>query len=195
MPNEPESPILSPAERRRQKREARKAERAEKTSAAKGVRARKAAVKWALVVLVAGLLVFFIVRAAMRDSSPVTSDERFPYGKVHWHAKLRVIECGQVKDFSHLGSSTTHVGTTMLHTHGDNTIHIEGAPTRWSDITLQRFFGGINYPFSSTRLGEHENGEACPIGNPGTVTVTVDGQPAVAAVALKDKQEIVVEFG
>ncbi len=186
----------SPAERRRQKRELRRTERRSQAKAAKSSQRTNKAIKWGIVVLLVGAAIFFVVRAASQASAAAPK-EKFPYGTVHWHAKLAVSECGVPHDFSNLGDAVHHAGLTMLHTHGDNTIHIEGAPQYWHQITLGQYFKAINYPFSDTQLGKYKNGDPCPDGQPGTVKVIVDGQHSgvKSDLVLRDGKSIRVEYG
>ena len=77
--------------------------------------------------------------------------------------------CCEYRSLQGIGSETNHVGNAILHTHGDNRYHLEGAPDYVSETTLDKFFSAIGVPVSNEQLYEYHNGQLCPNGTPGTI--------------------------
>ena len=107
-----------------------------------------------------------------------TPDAPYTKGPVHWHANFEVELCGQKQDFTSYGSGQHHAGLSLLHTHGDGVIHIEGAILKQEDIALGKFFDGIDIPFDRDRIMDKKNGDECSPGKPGQVKMFVDGVPS-----------------
>lgn len=180
---------------RREQREARKQQRAAEREVRMAQMSRKKTIKsvitWSIILLAIGGVVWWIVAQATVDRGV-----QFPYGQVHWHARLDISVCGEPRGLEHLGSTSHHVGLPLLHTHGDNLIHVEGAPRYFKDITLGRFFNGLGIEFSNTGIYEYENGDACPNGTPGTLQVSVNGESIQNATeySIRDDDEIKITF-
>lgn len=180
---------------RRAEREARKKEREAKREEQMARHKRKKTIKsfltWSIVVLAIAGIGWWVF-------SQVTADRGigFPYGQVHWHSSLDINVCGEPRGIEHLGSTSHHIGLQLLHTHGDNLVHVEGAPRYFSDITLGRFFNGLGIEFSDTGIYEYEDGDVCPDGNPGILKVSVNGEPIQNATqySVKDEDEIKITF-
>ena len=122
---------------------------------------------------IAAIAWFFLFSAA----EPVdydTSGLSFPLGNVHWHATPIITVCGQnVPILMPVGSG--HFGSSLLHTHDDAKIHIEGTVSDPSQITLGLFMANIRMNFSETTLIDKENGDLCPNGQAGKVKLLVNG--------------------
>ena len=104
-------------------------------------------------------------------------------GQVHWHALMKITICGEKRDLPRAeGTDTVHGkhfrGIPLLHTHDDNTIHIEGVVGKKEDINLGRFFDVIDVPFSQTEIMDKKAGDACPGSEtPGKLALAVNGVP------------------
>jgi hypothetical protein len=122
---------------------------------------------------------------------------KFQYGKVHWHAKIKLETCGEYHSISGIGSENNHVGNDILHTHGDNLYHLEGSPTFISEITLGEFFEVIHVPVSDDRMYDYKNGQACPNGTIGYVKMTVNDISVanITGYVPKDQDNITIIFG
>ena len=105
----------------------------------------------AAVILIGIVFLFYRAITISKDFEPYTS------GLVHWHVDFSVRLCGQEVDFSNLGSETHHVGLPLLHTHGDNKIHIEGTVARAEDIAVGKFFEAIGHKFTSNSFDDYTN--------------------------------------
>lgn len=116
---------------------------------------------------------------------------------VHWHAALTMSVCGSARtlkerDFDRpLGPAA---GTALLHTHGDDIIHIEGRIPSKDDITLGAFFSELGIAFAPDRFMDKQGQGACHDGNADTLHVSVNGtdvnDPAHYVVQDRDKIEI-----
>ncbi len=113
----------------------------------------KKVIGWAIFAIIILGILFLFYRAIniSKNFQPYTS------GTVHWHADFNVKLCGQELDFSNLGGEAHHVGLPLLHTHGDNKVHIEGAISRPEEITIGRFFDAIGNKFTSTNFDDYTN--------------------------------------
>lgn len=129
-----------------------------------------------LLVLVAiiGAIVYGSRKGETNNVTPKTSGT-YTDGPVHWHANFEVDLCGAKQDFSSYGA-VQHAGSSLLHTHGDGVIHIEGRIISKEDIALGRFFDEIDIPFGRDRIMHKKNGDECTPGKPGQVKMFVNGQ-------------------
>lgn len=181
--------------KKRERQEARKqqraAEREERIAQARRKKTFKSFIIWSVAILALGGIVWWVASQATTDRGV-----EFPYGSVHWHATLDIRVCGEPAGVEDLGSTSSHVGLSLLHTHGDNLVHVEGAPRYFSDITLGRFFNGLGIEFSDTGIYGYENGDLCPNGSPGTLSVSVNGEPIQNATQypVKDENQIKIAF-
>ena len=125
---------------------------------------------WVFALLIIIGLVYWIY------SSIGTSEPPFAVGNpIHWHAKLDLETCGKVRDdLLKLGGATSHAGSSQLHTHGDNTIHIEtNIIYKAEDIALGKFFDNVKLKFDRDKLLDKTNGDLCN-GKPGAVKMWVN---------------------
>ncbi len=129
--------------------------------------AKKRVVKYSLIAVAVVLAVLAVsrVKTPQSDDFPITTP-------IHWHAKLAVYLCGKYKDLSSFGRAGM-AGNSLTHTHGDNTVHMEGVVRRRSDLTLSNFFKAVGIPFSKDKLFNYSNGDLCD-GRPGKVKVLVN---------------------
>ena len=92
-------------------------------------------------------------------------------GPVHWHADFEIWKCGQKLDMINPSGMSSLVGTSTLHEHGDDRIHLEGVPVKPDDASIGKFFkviGGklipgalilpVNGDIESMRDGDMCNG-------------------------------------
>lgn len=117
------------------------------------------------------LLIYWLVSIA--------GQETYTQGQVHWHAGLAISACGEPIPLPRPQGGSVHgqqfVGTPFMHLHAEPAIHIEGVVRKKEDITLGRFMESIDMPFTAETLLGHTNGDLCPDGKPGTVTLLVNG--------------------
>ena len=100
-------------------------------------------------------------------------------GPVHWHADFEIFVCGKPLDIKSPENILNRVGTSVLHEHGDNRIHIEGVLLRVEDASLGRFFRVIGGYLTGSSLAvptdkglvTANNGDLCPDGSPGVLQV------------------------
>lgn len=103
-----------------------------------------------------------------------TSSLSFPLGNIHWHATPVVNICGENKAIPK-PSAGRHLGSSLLHTHEDRLIHLEGTVSSPSQITIGAFMTNIGVRFSQNELADKKNGDACPNGEIGQVKLLVNG--------------------
>lgn len=113
----------------------------------------------------------------IRYLKATTPEALYTAAPVHWHAKFEVELCGQKQDFSSYGAGSSHAGSPLLHTHGDEIVHIEGQVIEKEDIALGKFFDNINVPFDQDRIMDKKNGDECSAGKPGQVKMLVNDKP------------------
>lgn len=126
---------------------------------------------WAIVLLVIGGVFWWGYTAYKNRPAPYTS------GPIHWHALVDLEMCGQHVNLINAFPGSPMIGPMLTHTHGDNKIHIEGQIWKKEDIALGTFMDGIKAKFSETQIKDKRNGDTCPDGNAGTVTMFVNDQP------------------
>lgn len=147
------------------------------------------AVKW-------GILILIVIGTMWWIFSSVSERVSWPYGDVHWHANLRIEACDDVRSLSDLGSQSVHYGTPTVHTHGDNTYHLEGDPQYEDRATLGAFFDAINVPFSNMGIFEYADGGSCPDGSNEFIVLVNEEQIQNATGYLpKDGDTIDIRFG
>ncbi|MBI4739249.1 hypothetical protein HY772_06880 [Candidatus Woesearchaeota archaeon] len=79
-------------------------------------------------------------------------------GPVHWHADYELIICGEHKELVDPRSLLLNrVGTSTLHEHNDNRIHIEGTPRTLESVNLGAFFRVLNGHLEPGWLHFHSN--------------------------------------
>ena len=102
-------------------------------------------------------------------------------GPVHWHAEYEIWDCGKELDLTDPEGFTNKIGSSSLHEHNDNWIHLEGVVTSESEATLGNYFksvggslsnDGFKYPTSEGLVARHD-GDVCSNGFPGTLQVFV----------------------
>ncbi|MCH7567996.1 MAG: hypothetical protein IIA87_01110 [Nanoarchaeota archaeon] len=108
-------------------------------------------------------------------------------GPVHWHADYQVLVCGERLDLIDPEGLSNRIGTTILHEHGDDRIHLEGTLREVKDASLGRYFqaiggelesapGHLIYPTEDKGIINYQNGDLCPDGSLGTLKVYVNGK-------------------
>ncbi len=185
---------LTKAEKKEIKKEQRQTEKEVHEKNKKRIKIIKSLFKYSLLLLILagfGYGLFKILTIKTLDKS-----DFFKEGNVHWHAKADIFICGEYKTLEHLGTENHHAGLSLLHTHGDNTIHVEGKPFRYSDITLGKYFGAINIPFGADRVMDKINGDKCPDGKEGKLTVLLNRKPLENAInySVKDGDDFEIRF-
>jgi hypothetical protein len=114
----------------------------------------------------------------------------------HWHAPFKIVICGE--RIPPLPASDGDV-----HTHGDDVIHIH--PHGWGsagrNATIAAFMRSAALSVTETaitiRARTVENGDRCPDGRPGHVSVLINDRPArdVAGYIPRDGDQIEFRFG
>lgn len=61
-------------------------------------------------------------------------------GPVHWHADFQIWNCGQRVDLIDPTGLDNKIGTSLLHEHNDNRMHVEGPVLDYKEISLGTFF-------------------------------------------------------
>lgn len=151
---------------------------------------------------VSGLVVVVVVGGggvgyiAMSRTSATSNSETYTAAPVHWHATLSMSTCGVSETISDLGDQNLYEGLPLLHTHGDDRIHVEGRIIKAEDISLGRFFDSINIPFDTDRFMDKQGTDACNDGSSDSLHVTVNGSeiPDPRNYVVKDGDQINVRF-
>ncbi len=95
-------------------------------------------------------------------------------GPVHWHAKIELELCGESRPLTDPNVKSMK-GPSITHTHGDDTMHMEGIVRKKEDIALGRFMDEMDVEFSSETIMEYTNGDICPNATtPGQVKMYVN---------------------
>ena len=185
---------LTKADKKELKKEQKQLERNISEKSRKRKKLFKNLIKYSLVLIILagigyGLFTFII------NSEP-SEENKFKEGLVHWHAKTSISVCGEIRSLENLGTEENLAGLPLLHTHGDNLIHIEGRPVTYDDVTLGRYFDSIDIPFSNEKLMEKTNGDKCPDGKEGELTVLLNKKPLENPVnySVKDNDEFIIRF-
>ncbi len=74
------------------------------------------------------------------------------HGPVHWHADFELWKCGEKIDLKEPEGLSNRIGSSLLHEHGDNRIHIEGVVSDTDDVALHHFFDFIGGRLTSTEM-------------------------------------------
>jgi hypothetical protein len=99
-------------------------------------------------------------------------------GPIHYHADFEIYNCGEYIDIKNPKGFSNKIGSSVIHEHGDNRIHLEGVLLDKHDASLGHFFAEIGGSMDENRLtiptnqGEItlQNGKLC------------DGRPAAFQV-------------
>ncbi len=105
-------------------------------------------------------------------------------GQVHWHAHLKINVCGQNIPLPKPKAGTSvhgepFVGIPFMHLHNEPQIHIEGTVRSAEEITLGKFMEVIGLNFKEGELLNKKNGDSCPDGTSGRVSVLVNGRESL----------------
>jgi hypothetical protein len=125
-------------------------------------------------IVIAGAAGFFLLQPAPETGDFETSGLSFPLGNIHWHAAPTVTICGENVPIPtpRIGG---HLGSSLLHTHDDAQIHVEGTVSNPSQITLGKFMENIGMKFSQNELLDKKNGNVCFGSGEGKVKLIVNG--------------------
>ncbi|MGQ0571702.1 MAG: hypothetical protein ACT4P5_19540 [Armatimonadota bacterium] len=142
--------------------------------------------------LVVGLIVFLIYQAVV---STVGADTSAPKVGDHWHAPFKVVVCGE-----RVGPLPPSAGD--IHSHGDDVIHSHPSrpDTAGRNASISAFLAGAPLKVTQTALDVsgkvYKNGDKCPDGRPGTISVLVNGQPRddFASYVPKDGDQLEFRF-
>lgn len=121
----------------------------------------------AAVLLVGGLVYRAVVGTTGASAGPRLGD--------HWHAPFRVVVCGE-----RLPPLPATPGD--IHSHGDDVIHIHPSTsaTTGRNATLAAFLATTTLRVTASELSvggrTYRNGDTCPDGRPGRVSVLVNGR-------------------
>jgi hypothetical protein len=98
-------------------------------------------------------------------------------GPVHWHLDYEVWVCGERLDLINPRGLENKIGTSELHEHNDDQIHVEGTLIKKSEADLHSYFEAIGgrltkeelvYPTEEKGIVDVKNGDLCN-GVPGTL--------------------------
>ena len=124
-------------------------------------------------------------------------------GPVHWHADYEIWICGEQKELRDPEGFENKVGTSVLHEHNDNRIHIEGVVEKLGDVSLGAYFSSIGgllthhdlrFP-SEDGFREVKDGIPCPGDVQGILKVYVNGKLAEEPESYVPSPEINVPPG
>jgi len=99
---------------------------------------------------------------------------------LHWHANLEITQCGEdfflpVEDGA-LNAQHTHDEENKIHLHSMvKTTKVEVVEKE--KLLLSDLFEQSNIKFDKECLGDYCNGDVCPDGSEGKVSMTVNGEP------------------
>ena len=189
---------LSKHKQRLQRVQERKAERLQSLNAgSNSPPAWKSFIPWiaGLVVLV-GLGYGIYSYLSSQPPAPV-SDIPFPLVNIHWHADLELDLCGVKSQLPAPPTGMENLGSATFHTHEDRKIHMEGSFYSPNDLKLGLFMDLVGVPFSSTQIASYKEGDSCPNGRPGKVSMTVNGLPSTALrdYVIHENDQIGILFG
>jgi hypothetical protein len=86
------------------------------------------------------LLIVLAVTAALIGLTIFLNSVSISRGPVHWHADIEIYACGQRLELVDPKSRFSNkVGTSSLHEHNDQRIHVEGVVVRLTDVNLASF--------------------------------------------------------
>ena len=164
----------SKQEQRKQEREALHAQKEE----AQAARQQRKNNIWIGIILL--ILVTFAIGVGWLFTH---KPEMYTSGDVHWHALIDITICGEHRDLptaeesAKLAHGQPYLGSSLMHSHDDNTIHIEGLVRKKEDITLGKFFDSIEMPFGEAQILDYKNNDRCPNGKPGIWQMYVNDKP------------------
>lgn len=147
---------------------------------------RQSILIYGIIAVAAAVIIYLIVGDIKSAVNTVTT------GPVHWHADFTYEVCGEelkLKDTESHGS--------IIHSHNDGRIHIEGIVLKNEDITLEKFIKSTGEDISNDHFREHKNGEICAnSGKAGKVTFYLNDAPYFDAsqIVIADKQKIRIVF-
>ncbi len=115
-------------------------------------------------------------------------------GPVHWHSRLRVAICNEGV-LMPAPAGEHHIGLTLLHTHKDRLIHIEGTVWKPEEITLGKYMEAIGKNFKGDELLDKKNGDLCD-NKPGKVRLMVNGieNSELTHYVIKDNEDYELKF-
>ncbi len=198
---------LEREQRRQQEREGQKKQEQTET----GKKKRKQLVTMIVVFFVAAGIIYglYILITAPTPYSQYDLSG-IPTSFVHWHADVDILICGENKLLP-LAVGSGLIGTPYMHTHdtttnvrslpggdGNGVLHNEGIiPQDPSRHTLLKFLENVFIPASATSIMDKKNGDLCPDGSVGTVTVTKNGEPLAnwTTYIPRDGDRFVISFG
>ena len=73
-------------------------------------------------------------------------------GPVHWHADYEVWACGEKFEQADPTGLSNFVGTSLIHEHNDNRIHVEGVLLKKEQASLRSFFVAVGGDFDGDSL-------------------------------------------
>lgn len=141
---------------------------------------------WSFTIVIALVTFYFLLYTLLMN---VTSETK---GPVHWHADFEIWVCGQEQELPKSKGISGKVGTALLHTHNDYRIHIEGTVMDKEEVSLGNFFDSIGGVLAETYIGIPQedgsivywhNGDVCPDGHSGTLTMYVKKGESMTVVA------------
>ena len=89
---------------------------------------------WSMTVVIVFVTLFIAGRTVHKNITSISG------GPIHWHADFKIFNCGEELDLVDPRGLVNRIGTSVLHEHGDNRIHVEGVLEKREDASLSSFF-------------------------------------------------------
>ncbi len=140
---------------------------------------------WCFAIIITGVTGYFLFSTVLVNLSSETN------GPVHWHADFEIWACGQKQILPHSKGISGRVGTALLHHHDDSRMHIEGTIINKAGVNLGNFFEAIGGALADSYIGVPQddgsikywhNGDKCPDGHVGTLTLYVTSGQSIKTV-------------
>ncbi|MBI4043904.1 MAG: hypothetical protein HY393_03820 [Candidatus Diapherotrites archaeon] len=106
-----------------------------------------------LVILVTSLL----TTAYLAGSTLYLNAASFTQGPVHWHADFEVWNCSEKLDLKDPEGFSNKEGEELVHEHGDDRVHVEGALLDETQGQLGYFFKAVGAEWNDERFGYPTN--------------------------------------
>lgn len=141
------------------------------------------------------LIALFVGGIAVFAFNGSGSSSNQSIGEIHWHATAQLSVCGEPKELPVPLPGQHQKGLSLMHTHDDGKLHIEGVVGNANEITLGKFMQAIGVSFTNDQFFGKKNGDACN-GVPGKVTLLVNGkqEASLSDYSVKDGDQYQIKF-
>ncbi len=99
-----------------------------------------------ITILVLGVSIYLVSLTIYLNSASLTK------GPVHWHADFEVWKCGEKLNLEYPEGLSNKIGTSVLHEHNDERIHVEGVVMTDYGASLPKFFKVVGGDFNGEKL-------------------------------------------